>query len=106
MTSLYDVLQVSSGASPSVIRAAYRCLAQQDHPDKQQDSQDAEQRMAHINRAYAVLSDPRQRQAYDVGQGYASMASERRGRGGGTVAHKVHPSGQGTTRLFAFRPLY
>jgi curved DNA-binding protein CbpA len=45
----WEVLGVPAGASPSEIRAAFRNLASQHHPDKGGDPR----RMAEINEAYA-----------------------------------------------------
>jgi DnaJ-class molecular chaperone len=64
--TLYETLEVSPQASPSVIRAAYRCLAQHHHPDKHPNSDDAGQRLAQINFAYSVLADPVKRRRQDV----------------------------------------
>jgi DnaJ-class molecular chaperone len=64
-TNLYDVLEVSPRACPQVIRAAYRCLTQCNHPDKQGDGQASGERQAQSNAAYAVLSDPARRKRYD-----------------------------------------
>lgn len=64
MHTHYETLQVNRGASPSVIRAAYRILAQQHHPDVNH-SADAEQLMKRINEAWSVLSDPELRAGYD-----------------------------------------
>jgi len=61
----YDNLKVARDAPIEVIRAAYRVLAQQFHPDKFPDRALAEQRMRIINKAYEVLSDPRQRSEHD-----------------------------------------
>ena len=61
---LYEVLQVSPRAEPEVLEAAYHRLARKYHPDASQDPADAG-RMAQINQAYAVLSDPANRAAYD-----------------------------------------
>ena len=60
----YAVLQVSPDAEPEVITAAYRSLARLYHPDRNR-SPDAVHRMAQINIAYDVLSDPARRAAYD-----------------------------------------
>lgn len=60
----YSILQVTSGAEPEVIRAAYRALAQKYHPDHAS-STHAAKRMAELNRAWAVLGDPAARRAYD-----------------------------------------
>jgi curved DNA-binding protein CbpA len=58
---LYEVLQVVPAAEPEVIRAAYRALAQKHHPD----TGGSQERMAALNRAWAVLGDPQARDAYD-----------------------------------------
>lgn len=61
----YDNLKVARDAPIEVIRAAYRVLAQQFHPDKFPDRALAETRMRIINKAYEVLSDPQQRRKHD-----------------------------------------
>lgn len=61
----YDLLGVSCRARPDSVRAAYRKLAQQYHPDKMPGKAGAEHVMAALNEAYAVLSDPQQRARYD-----------------------------------------
>ena len=106
MTSLYETLEVSPRASTFVIRAAYRCLAQQGHPDKNPDAQAAGQRMTTLNRAYAVLSNTEKREAYDLSQGIASGRGERRGvRAGSPAPSKSRGGALPNTRPFAFRPL-
>ena len=62
----YDNLKVSRDAPDSVIRAAYRALAQQCHPDKNLNSAEAARVMKLINGAYAVLSDPAKRLEHDA----------------------------------------
>ena len=106
MTSFYETLEVSPRASHCVIRAAYRCLAQRHHPDKNPDSEDAGQRLTSINRAYSVLSDPEKRQDYDDRQGLDRGFGERRGRGTASRAHRESRSeGPPVSRPFGFRPL-
>lgn len=61
MKDLYAILGVQKGSSPDDIKHAYRRLASQHHPDKGGDTQ----RFQEIQQAYAVLSDPEQRRAYD-----------------------------------------
>ena len=64
----YDVLRVDRCAGAGDVRAAYRRLASQYHPDRAADSGQAQQAhrvMAELNAAYAVLSDPRERARYD-----------------------------------------
>ena len=60
----YDVLGVSIISSPDEIKSAYRKLVLKNHPDKNKDC-DSTEKMASINRAYAVLSDPKKRFEYD-----------------------------------------
>jgi preprotein translocase subunit Sec63 len=77
MKSFYETLEVSPNASNYVIRAAYRCLAQHDHPDKNPDSISAGRNMTNINRAYAVLSDQERRKEYDLCQRISKESLER-----------------------------
>lgn len=60
----YEILGVDRDAPTSAIRASYRRLMQQagNHPDLGGDTRVA----ALINRAYALLRDPVQRQVYDA----------------------------------------
>ena len=60
----YEILQVSPNAELSVIAAAYKRLAQSHHPDKMKDPASTT-RMADINEAYEVLSNPIRRSNYD-----------------------------------------
>jgi len=62
---LYAVLGVGRDASDAEIKRAYRRLAQQWHPDVNQDAA-ASVRFKEINEAYQVLSDRERRQAYDM----------------------------------------
>ena len=61
----YQILRVPRRAEPARLRSAYRKLAQQYHPDKMPGNAQAQQLMAALNEAYAVLSDPQQRARYD-----------------------------------------
>lgn len=64
MRTYYDILGISSSASPEEIKRAYRQLALQYHPDKNPSAEAAE-RMRQINEAYQTLSDPAARERYD-----------------------------------------
>ncbi len=64
MRSLYDILGVARTASASDIKKAYRKLARETHPDRN-DAPDAESRFKEVGRAYEVLSDPDKRKLYD-----------------------------------------
>lgn len=66
----YKILAVSRDAIAEEIKSSFRKLARKYHPDVSHEK-DAEGRMKEINEAYAVLSDPEKRAAYNrVGQGY------------------------------------
>ena len=60
----YDVLGVGEGAGDDEIKAAFRKLARQYHPDVNKDP-DAEEKFKEINEAYGVLSDADKRARYD-----------------------------------------
>jgi len=60
----YDILQVQKDASQDEIKKQFRLLAKKWHPDKKQSS-DAEEKMARINMAYEVLSNPKRRKMYE-----------------------------------------
>ncbi|NMM13879.1 MAG: J domain-containing protein [Rhodoferax sp.] len=104
--TLYDALEVSPRASALVIKAAYRCLAQVNHPDKNSGSAAASERLAQINHAYSVLSDPDKRRRYDQTIERHDHLVDRRGKG-------MHTGGRPrpvvdeplVSRAFVFRPL-
>lgn len=62
MTQLYSILGCDPTASPADIKAAYRRESAKHHPDRAGGNAE---RMAEVNRAYAVLSDPLKRASYD-----------------------------------------
>jgi molecular chaperone DnaJ len=60
----YEVLSVSRDATPDDLKASFRRLARQFHPDVNKEP-DAEEKFKEINEAYAILSDQEKRAAYD-----------------------------------------
>ena len=61
----YEILGVSRNATKEEIKAAYRRLAMQYHPDRNK-SPDAAEKFKEISEAYAVLSDDEKRRLYDM----------------------------------------
>jgi molecular chaperone DnaJ len=61
----YDILGVDRSATQEELKAAFRRLAAQHHPDKNPGDDGAQQRFKEINAAYQILSDPQKRAAYD-----------------------------------------
>lgn len=65
MRDYYEVLGVERGADADAIKRAYRKLALQYHPDRNNGSPDAEEKFKEITQAYEVLKDSDKRAAYD-----------------------------------------
>lgn len=61
----YELLGVPRGADEATIKAAYRSLAKEHHPDRKNGCKDSEARFKEINEAYDILKDPQKRAAYD-----------------------------------------
>ena len=61
----YSILEVQKTANQAEIKNQFRALAKKWHPDKKHDAY-AEKRMAQINIAYEVLSNPTHRKMYDL----------------------------------------
>ena len=61
----YEILSVTKTATEVEIKAAYRKLAIQHHPDKNPDDHTAEEKFKEAAEAYSVLSDAQKRAAYD-----------------------------------------
>ena len=79
----YAVLQVVPTCDQEVVHAAFKALALKYHPDRDSTRRAAD-KMAELNRAYALLRDERSRAAYD--------RSRRTTIAGISVAHSARPS--------------
>jgi len=75
----YVVLGVQRDASEADIKKAYRKLAMECHPDRNNGDKSAEEKFKLVTEAYEVLRDPDKRAAYDR----YGMAGVGRGQGGG-----------------------
>ncbi len=71
----YDLLKVKPSASPQEIRRAYRDLSKLYHPDTTQlPPEVATEKFQVLNEAYATLSNPERRVAYDYSVGISRVA--------------------------------
>src|SRR5512141_3362023 len=61
----YEVLGVGIAASDQEIKAAFRRLAKECHPDTCNGDTTSEKRFKEVNEAYEALKDPQKRAAYD-----------------------------------------
>lgn len=82
----YAVLSAAQDSTPAEIKQAYKRSARHWHPDKAHasDKDVAERKFKEVSEAYTVLSDERQRHAYDLflscrAQGYVEVADPDRG---------------------------
>jgi DnaJ-class molecular chaperone len=74
----YEILGVPSDAGEKQIKAAYRKLAFQYHPDRNKGDSKSADKMKAVNEAYAVLSNPSKRRDYDdMKRQYGSSAYNR-----------------------------
>lgn len=73
--SHYATLELGPEATQREIRAAYRRLARATHPDGNEGDLRLERRFKKISRAYAILGDPKRRQAYDERLTYGRFAA-------------------------------
>eukprot|EP00518_Triparma_eleuthera_P012831 CAMPEP_0182467654 /NCGR_PEP_ID=MMETSP1319-20130603/14315_1 /TAXON_ID=172717 /ORGANISM="Bolidomonas pacifica, Strain RCC208" /LENGTH=133 /DNA_ID=CAMNT_0024667765 /DNA_START=154 /DNA_END=552 /DNA_ORIENTATION=- len=98
--TFYDVLEVEKSCSTQEVKKAYRRLALENHPDRNNNSQESTEKFRQIAEAYETLSDPQARSDYDASllrpsspssphPGGRRHGGRRRGRGGATDAHEM-----------------
>jgi DnaJ-class molecular chaperone len=74
----WAVLGLAPGADADALKRAFRQQARRWHPDLNGNDPVAEERFKQVNEAYAVLSDPRRRRAWERGEA-ADGPADRRG---------------------------
>jgi molecular chaperone DnaJ len=77
----YEILGVGRDATEQQIKSAYRKLALQNHPDRNPDDKQAEERFKEAAEAYAILADTEKRSLYDR-FGHAGVSGAAAGAGG------------------------
>jgi molecular chaperone DnaJ len=77
MRDYYEILEIPRDADAEAVKKAYRKLALQFHPDRNNGSKEAEERFKEATEAYEVLRNPEKRASYDR-YGHAGL----RGSGG------------------------
>ena len=82
----YDVLGIARAASDQEIKAAFRRLAKECHPDRCNGDQTSETRFKEVNEAYEALKDPQKPATY-ARFGHAAVEN---GRGGHPHAFRAH----------------
>ena len=86
MRDYYEILGVDRGCDDGALKAAFRKLAMEHHPDRNGGCEEAAGRFKELNEAYSILSDPQKRAAYDR-FGHAGVNGM--GAGGGQQFHDV-----------------
>ena len=61
----YEILGVERTADAATLKASFRKLAMQHHPDRNPGCTESEGKFKELNEAYSVLADPQKRAAYD-----------------------------------------
>jgi molecular chaperone DnaJ len=88
MRDYYEILGVSRGADDAALKAAFRKLAMEHHPDRNGGSEEASSKFKELNEAYSILSDPKKRAAYDQ-FGHAGVNGPQGGQGGFTDVNDI-----------------
>ncbi len=74
----YKILEISRNADETEIKKAYRKLAMQYHPDRNQGDKKSEEKFKEIAEAYAVLSDDAKRTKFESFMGSKAKASQKK----------------------------
>ena len=99
----YQVLGLKKGASESEIKKAYRKMAMQYHPDRNQGKKESEEKFKEISEAYAVLGDKKKKKEYDAfgSNGFHKRYTQEDIFRGFDVGDMFRDSGFGTEDVFS-----
>ncbi len=88
----YATLGLDRRCTDAQIRAAYRVLAKQHHPDVNGGSPAAIAQTQALNAAHEILSDPARRREYDeeISSAKKSSAPKPSGKSAGNIAKEIH----------------
>lgn len=89
MRDYYEVLGVERSCDDGALKAAFRKMAMEHHPDRNGGCEEASGRFKEINEAYSILSDAQKRAAYDR-FGHAGVNGQGGGGGDAGQFHDVH----------------
>ncbi len=97
---LYNLLGVSRQAGQDEIKRRYRKLAKELHPDLNPDDEVIAERFKQVSAAHSILSDPKKRASYDLGEidetGEPRHHGFHHGFGGGGPGARYRQGGAGT----------
>src|SRR3954469_25653913 len=99
MRDYYEILGVDRACEDGALKAAFRKLAMEHHPDRNGGCEEASGRFKEINEAYSVLSDPQKRAAYDR-FGHAGVNGAGGGQGGPGGGAQFHDVGDIFNEVF------
>src|ERR1700760_1571012 len=96
----YEVLGCQKGAAVTELKASYRKLAMELHPDRNPGDHTSEVKFKEINEAYDILKDDQKRAAYDR-FGHAAFEG---GMGAAAIPSATWPAASAmSSRIFSAR---
>lgn len=103
--NLYEILEISSSASASAIKSAYRRLARKYHPDLNAGDEFYIKKFKEISEAYEILSDAEKKKNYDALRGFYQENSRAKFKEANkaykeTLKEEIKPKDEGFSNIF------